>query len=134
MRSIYWSKEGDFFAVDPKLEAGDFAEGPPKSAEPLEFTVELPAGLAQRGRFSAGRNPCGSTPSSTAAHGGPGEDGSLKGALDLAGLSYTGPSAASAALGMDKLSSGEVVRAAVIPSLPRMLLETTTSEIEFTGP
>ena len=44
-----------------------------------------------------------------ATHGGPGEDGTLQAALDLAGLNYTGPSVAGAALGMDKWSFGAVM-------------------------
>ena len=43
----------------------------------------------------------------------------LQAALDLAGVRYTGPSAAGAALGMDKLAFGGVMAAAGLPSLPR---------------
>ena len=44
-------------------------------------------------------------------HGGPGEDGSLQAAFDLAGIPYTGPGAAGAALGMDKLAfAGDVYK------------------------
>jgi D-alanine-D-alanine ligase len=66
-------------------------------------------------------------------HGGPGEDGSLQGALDLAGVRYTGPTAAGAALGMDKLAFGDVVTNAGMPSLARALL-TATGEVGFSGP
>ena len=41
-------------------------------------------------------------------HGGPGEDGTLQAALDLAGIRYSGPTVAGAALGMDKLAFGSV--------------------------
>ena len=55
-------------------------------------------------------------------HGGPGEDGTLQGALDLAGVPYTGPASSGAALCMDKLAFGSVVAAAGLPSLPRKLV------------
>ena len=67
-------------------------------------------------------------------HGGPGEDGSLQAAFDLAGLRYTGPSATGAALGMDKLAFGGVVRAAGLPALPRELLTEDTAAPDLRGP
>jgi len=67
-------------------------------------------------------------------HGGPGEDGSLQGALDLAGVNYSGPSVAGAALGMDKWAFGALVAAAGLSTLPRALLEPTTTSLPFEGP
>ena len=55
-------------------------------------------------------------------HGGPGEDGTLQGALDLVGVAYTGPGVAGAALGMDKLAFAGIAHAAGLPVLPRVLL------------
>ena len=55
-------------------------------------------------------------------HGGPGEDGTLQAALDLAGVAYTGPAAAAATLCMDKLAFGAVAHAAGLPALPRKLV------------
>jgi len=69
-----------------------------------------------------------------ATHGGPGEDGSIQGTLDLAGLAYTGPSVAGAALGMDKWAFGAVILAAGLPTLPRVLLTKETSSLPFDGP
>ncbi len=57
----------------------------------------------------------------------------MQGALDLAGVRYTGPTVAGAALGMDKLAFGNVVVAAGIPSLPRALL-TEATKVDFAGP
>ena len=62
-----------------------------------------------------------------ATHGGPGEDGSLQAALDLAGVRYTGPTVAGAALGMDKWSFGAVMAPSGIPTLPRALLDASTT-------
>jgi D-alanine-D-alanine ligase len=67
-------------------------------------------------------------------HGGPGEDGSLQAALDLAGIAYTGPTVAGAALGMDKLAFATVMEAAGVPTLPRIALTAATQEVGFPGP
>jgi D-alanine-D-alanine ligase len=58
----------------------------------------------------------------------------LQGALDLAGVRHAGPSVAGAALGMDKLAFGSVVRAAGLPSLPRELLVENRIDYGFEGP
>src|SRR6185503_15734692 len=124
--ALYWSKTGDLFEVPADLEGADFAEGAPKKATP----VRLVAGAGLLGRrdkaldVSVLVNCC---------HGGPGEDGSLQGALDLAGVRYTGPSVAAAALGMDKLAFGNVVVAAGMPSLARAALTADTT-VDFGGP
>ena len=69
-----------------------------------------------------------------ACHGGPGEDGTLQAALDLAGVRYTGPSAAGAALGMDKLAFGGAMAAAGVPSLPRAAFTADGADPDFAGP
>ena len=55
-------------------------------------------------------------------HGGPGEDGTLQGIFDLAGIRYTGPGQAASALGMDKFAFGAAMAAAGLPTLPRVLV------------
>ncbi len=69
-----------------------------------------------------------------ATHGGPGEDGTLQGALDLAGLAYTGPTVAGAALGMDKWAFSAVIANAGLASLPRALLSASSTSLPFAGP
>jgi D-alanine-D-alanine ligase len=64
-------------------------------------------------------------------HGGPGEDGSLQGMLDLAGIRYTGPSLAGAALGMDKLAFAGAVAGAGLAHLPCVV---PSKEAPFDGP
>ena len=115
---VFWAKTGDWFQVDAGLEGPDFADGVPRKASPLRF-VAAPGGgyLGKRDKpldIEAAVNCC---------HGGPGEDGSLQGALDLAGVKYTGPNMAGAALGMDKLAFGAVMTGAGLPSLPRVALD-----------
>jgi D-alanine-D-alanine ligase len=67
-------------------------------------------------------------------HGGPGEDGTLQAALDLAGIRYTGPTVAGAALGMDKLAFGWVAAGAGLPTLPRLPLVPDAEPPLFDGP
>src|SRR5690606_33142636 len=70
-----------------------------------------------------------------ACHGGPGEDGTLQGLLDLAGLRYTGTGQAASALGMDKLAFGAAMAAAGLPTLPRTVVTAgDESAPDFDGP
>lgn len=118
VHAVYWSKLGDWFEVDPGLEAVDFADGVPRRAKELEFVASPGRGLI------SGRRPLAIDAVLIACHGGPGEDGTLQGLLDLVGLRYTGPGQAASALGMDKLAFGAAMSAAGLPSLPRALVAT----------
>jgi D-alanine-D-alanine ligase len=60
--------------------------------------------------------------------------GTLQGALDLAGLHYSGPTLVGAALGMDKWSFGALMAQAGLPTLPRALLASDTASLAFEGP
>ncbi len=114
---LYWSKNGDWYDVDRGLEAGDFADGVPRKARPVTLVTGPGGGFmtdVRKGRkldVSAAVICC---------HGAPGEDGTLQAALDLCGIAYTGPDAAAAALGMDKLAFGAVAAATGAPVLPRV--------------
>jgi D-alanine-D-alanine ligase len=116
VEAIYWAKSGAWFSVDPALEAADFADGVPRKARPLRFIAEPGAGFMEK------KKPLDVSPVVVCCHGAPGEDGTLQGAFDLAGIRYTGPGAAGSALGMDKLAFGAVVEQAGLPSVPRHLL------------
>jgi D-alanine-D-alanine ligase len=125
VEAIYWTKGERFVSVDPTLEASAFIDGPPKGARDLRFVAQpgggffsskggvLGGGKERRLELEALVNCC---------HGGPGEDGTLQAALDMAGVPYTGPTVASAALCMDKLGFGSVAMAAGLPVLPRTLV------------
>lgn len=133
VRGVYWSKNGDFFEVDPALEASAFVDGPPPGSSSLRL-VAVPGegfvgaagrwGRQRRADFEVLVNCC---------HGGPGEDGTLQAALDLAEVAYTGPTAAGAALGMDKLAFGAIAAGAGLPVLPRVPL-VAGEPIPFAGP
>lgn len=116
IHAIYWSKTGRWYEVDPGLEAIDFADGVPAKAKELHLVAEPGAGWLVK------RKPLGVDTALLALHGGPGEDGTLQGALDLAGIRYSGPDAAGSMLGMDKLAFGAAVANAGLPSLPRVLV------------
>jgi D-alanine-D-alanine ligase len=125
VEAVYWTKGERFVAVEPSLEASAFLEGAPKGARELRFVAQPGGGffLPKTGTFGGGKerrlevdvlvNCC---------HGGPGEDGTLQAALDMAGVAYTGPGAAAATLCMDKLAFGAVVAMAGLPALPRQLV------------
>jgi len=130
---LYWSKTGDWYRVEPTLEAPDFIDGVPARAEALRLVVGEGGGFATIGRLGKGR-PLDIDVVVNCCHGGPGEDGTLQSALDLAGVAYTGPSVSGAALGMDKLAFAGLVAGAGIPALPRVALVPGTTDVGFPGP
>jgi D-alanine-D-alanine ligase len=134
VHALYWTKTGEFFEVDSSLEASAFAEGVPKGAEPLQLSVGPDGGFARPGARLGRARPLALDAAVVCCHGGPGEDGTLQAALDLAGLAYTGPTVAGAALGMDKLAFGAVMAVAGLPVLPRVALTPDLDEIGFAGP
>jgi D-alanine-D-alanine ligase len=136
---LYWTKTGDWFRVDASLEAADFVEGVPRGAPSLQLVTggEGAGFVSGAGRLGRTR-PLPVDVVVNCCHGGPGEDGTLQAVLDLAGVAYTGPGVAGAALGLDKLAFAGVARAAGLPMLPRVLLGTDGggggSPIGFPGP
>ena len=126
--AVYWSKAGEFYAVDPRLEAMAFAEGVPRGATPLELAAGPEGGFLRKHKalpLDVVVNCC---------HGGPGEDGTIQAAFDLAGLAYTGPSLVGAYLGMDKLAFTALVAQAGLPTLPRVGVTPATQALPFTPP
>jgi len=131
LTSLYWSKTGDWFEVPSGLEASDFARGVPDSARRLN--VSTADGFSVPGKLrskpidvSDGVLVC--------CHGGPGEDGTLQGFLDLVGISYSGPGRLGAALAMDKFASKAAAHAAGVPTNPQVLLTQSTTEWPWVGP
>lgn len=113
---VYWAKSGDWYQVEASMEAADFADGVPRRARPATFEASPGQG------FIVKKKALRPNAVVVACHGGPGEDGTLQGLLDLAGLRYTGPGQAASALGMDKLSFGASMAAVGLPTLPRALV------------
>lgn len=131
---LYWSESNDWFLVPKDLEASAFLEGAPSGARP----VSLELGGSQPGfyemRSLGRRSRMDITAAVVCCHGGPGEDGRLQGLFDLAGIAYTGPNAACAALTMDKLAFSGMVEAAGLPTLPRIAWGPSSPEPPFPGP
>ena len=133
-RAIYWSKTGEWYEVDPSLEAEAFLEGVPRGASRLQLNAVPGGGFVETGGRLGRSRPIDIDVALVCCHGGPGEDGTLQAALDLADIRYTGPTVAGASLGMDKLAFGAVVSAAGLPTLPRVLLTTDDEPPPFGGP
>jgi len=132
VRGLFWSKAAEWFEVDPGLEASDFVNGVPRGASPLSLTLGVDGGFRTTRGLRSHRLELDAV--LVCCHGGPGENGTLQAALELAGIPYSGPSVAGAALGMDKLAFAGIVEHAGLPTLPRRLLTPTTREIDFDGP
>lgn len=131
---VYWSKTGDFFSVTSDIEATDFSDGVPKVAQELTLRAGNEGGFfAGGGRFGREKR-LDVDAVVMCTHGGPGEDGTIQSTLDLAGISYSGPHVAGAALGMDKWSFAAVVAGAGLPVLPRRLFDVDTEDLGFEGP
>jgi D-alanine-D-alanine ligase len=120
--ALYWSKVGTWHRVSPDLEGRAFVDGVPAGAEAVRLLAGEDGGFVTSGGRLGRPRALPIDVVVVCCHGGPGEDGSLQGALDVAGLAYTGPTVAGAALGMDKLAFAGTVMAAGLPSLPRRLL------------
>jgi D-alanine-D-alanine ligase len=134
LRALFWSKTGDWYEVDPGLEADAFLEGVPRGAKKLQLVAGPDGGFAEPGgRLGRGRA-LELDAALVCCHGGPGEDGTLQAALDLAGIRHAGPTVAGAALGMDKLAFGSVVAGAGLPTLPRVSLVAGSEPPPFEGP
>lgn len=126
---VYWSKSGEWHIVDAGMEAADFADGVPRKAGEASFIASPGQGFVFK------RRPIGPSAVVIACHGGPGEDGTLQGLLDLAGHRYTGPGQAASALGMDKLAFGAAMAAAGLPTLSRAMVTRGDEEPPgFAGP
>lgn len=116
---LYWSKTGEWFEVDAALEAADFKDQVPRKARPLRLVTGPGGGFVGEGGALRKERPLEIAAALICCHGAPGEDGTLQAVLDLAGIAYTGPDAAAAALGMDKLAFGAVAKLAGLPVLER---------------
>ncbi|HEY7915830.1 MAG TPA: hypothetical protein VIC86_02540 [Acidimicrobiales bacterium] len=134
VRAVFWSKTGEWYEVDPGLEAEAFLEGVPRGASRLRFTAAPGGGFAEPGGRLGRARPLELDAAMVCCHGGPGEDGTLQAALDLAGIRYSGPTVAGAALGMDKLAFGAVMAAAGLPTLARAQLVADPGPAPFGGP
>lgn len=135
VRSLYWSKSGDWYEVQAATEAAGFVEGVPANAVRLRL-ISVPGGgfVRPASGLRAKEDRLDLDAVLVCCHGGPGEDGTLQGALDLTGMPYSGPTAMGAALGMDKLAFEALVIYAGLPALPRVPLSESSEEPGFPPP
>lgn len=131
---LYWSELNGWFRVPADLEASAFLEGVPREGRPLSLELGGAEPGFYESRSLGRRSRLEISAAVICCHGGPGEDGRLQGMLDLAGIAYTGPSSACAALTMDKLAFGGVVETAKLPALPRVFWSLSATEPPFEGP
>jgi D-alanine-D-alanine ligase len=134
VRALYWSKTAGWYEVDPGLEAPAFVDGVPKGAGELRLVAGAGGGFVPAGGRMGRPRPLPVGAAVVCCHGGPGEDGTLQAALDLAGIPYTGPTVAGAALGMDKLAFAGIASAGGLRTLPRVSLHGDTHDVGFEGP
>lgn len=131
--ALYWTTSGEWYQVAPDLEASQFLGGVPPKSPRVELATGPGGGFVAEGRLGR-RTRLDVEAVLNCCHGGPGEDGTLQAALDLAGVRYTGPSAPAAALGMDKLAFGGVVEAAGLRTLSRQALTAESPAPGFDPP
>ena len=133
--ALYWAQDRRVPSRPALLEAADYVMGVPAKAQRLELLARPGGGfVAEGGGLFKKAAPLDISAVVNACHGGPGEDGTLQAAFDLAGLRYTGPSAAGAALGMDKLAFAGAMQVAGIPTLPRRAFGAGFPDPDFPGP
>jgi D-alanine-D-alanine ligase len=132
VRALYWTKTGDWYEVPVTSEAADFLQGVPRGSDELGFVAAPGAGWVAEGRLGKPK-PLGVEAVLNACHGGPGEDGALQAAFDLAGIRSSGPATWAASLAMDKLAFGAVMETAGLPTLPRRPIDQAVVP-DFDGP
>lgn len=135
VHALYWTKTADWLEVSPLLEASAFVGGAPEVGRQVELRTGADGGFVARASWPrSGLRRIEIDAALLCCHGGPGEDGSLQGMLDCAHVAYSGPCAAAAALGMDKLATTGVLAAAGVPTLPRVALGPGLAAPAFAGP
>lgn len=131
---IFWAKTNDFYLVENGLEASMFQNQIPKSAQRLTFSLGQDPGFYLPSRTLQKSRRLEIDVVLIALHGGPGEDGTVQSLFDLAGLRYTGPNAAGAALGMDKLAFAGICSDLDLPHLKRTPLTEALTRLSFDRP
>jgi D-alanine-D-alanine ligase len=124
---IYWTKDNKWFLLDSNLESTDFVDNP------KIFTKELHITLGKVNCFSHKRKKLDIDIFLNSCHGGPGEDGTLQGLLELMDVRYTGPNLTTAQLCMDKYAFYSLMKTNNLPVLDKFRILKDKSP-DFTGP
>lgn len=117
--AIYWTQDLQWYRVPTSSEAIDFVDARRDGWKALTF--DMADGFAEAARFKSRALALDAV--LNCCHGGPGEDGALQGALAMAGIPATGPTASCAAMSMDKLATYALCRALDIPTIASAIPE-----------
>jgi D-alanine-D-alanine ligase len=142
---VYIAKDGRWFTGDGLRDLQRFADVDRLLAEATQVTplFDPPRGVlalqaagagARRGMFGRGGSDAVEVDlAMPLLHGPLGEDGTVQGLLDLAGVPYTGSGVAASAVAMDKRLAKTVFRAASLPVLDDVLIDSRRWESDATG-
>ena len=128
--SIYWTKQGTWLSVNPKLEAQEFLKTEIPTSIPLDFII--PEGFVERKKLKSKKIDIDVVLNCT--HGGPGEAGTLSAMLQICGIKVTGPRHEVSNVLMDKLATSKVGEAFGIPGIETIELNQYDRDIPFNAP
>jgi D-alanine-D-alanine ligase len=131
INAVYWDRAGQWFLVPPMTEASAYLNGAPEGSVRLELRLGPKPGFYRRRTMRDEVLDPGVI--LNCFHGGFGEGGGVQALFALLGMASTGGSLYSAALGMDKLAFGSVMRDAGVPALSRVAL-LPDCKPDFAGP
>jgi D-alanine-D-alanine ligase len=121
---IYIATDGRWWTGEALARIDSFASQPPAGARPVELRLGSRTPLVEPSASRLRREqPVPVDVVINAIHGTSGEDGTLLGALELAGIPYAGRGVAAAAVSMDKHLAKIVVKEAGIDVLDHLRLE-----------
>ena len=124
---LYWSKDNNWYLLEPNLESKDFIDDEKILKKPIELRVNGDSGFYLKKKkldFDVFLNSC---------HGGPGEDGTLQSLLEILRVKYTGPKVVSAQICMDKYVFYTTMKEKGLPVLHKELVN-SKEKVTFQGP
>ena len=127
---IYWTKQGNWIQVDPKLEAQEFLKTDIPNSTRLELVI--PEGFIERKKLKSKKVEIDVV--LNCSHGGPGEEGVLSAMLQICGIRVTGPRHDASAIFMDKLATSSVGEAIGVKGIETIELNEYDREIPFDSP
>ncbi len=130
---VYIAKDGRWYTGDALTQLSRFSDVSALLADcsavtpvidPSRIGLALvPVGPPRRGLFGRGGDAVEVDVAMPLVHGSFGEDGTLQGLLEMAGIPYTGSGVAASAVAMDKRLAKTVLRAASLPVLDDVVFE-----------
>ena len=130
VQPVYVASDGRWWTGASLARIESFASQPPAGANPFELRLGTRAGFVELTGRRRKQRVLAVDIVVNAIHGTGGEDGSLLGALELAGVPYVGGGVAAAAVAMDKHLAKAVVKAAGIDVLDHERIERSEWEAD----